>query len=106
MSAATAIVMSALRGAYVCGQCTIDPGSINAGVNEDQTIAVPECKVGDVVVISPQATLTDGLVISQAGVFAAGTITFTLENHTGGAINQGSTVFSFALFRGAGALFL
>lgn len=106
MAAATGITRHTNAGAYATGEFTIDPGSISAGANEDQTVAVAEADVGDVVVISPQATLLDGLVLSQAYVSAAGTITFTLENHTAGALNQGSTVMSYALIRGQGTIYL
>lgn len=101
MAAATAITFAQVPGVYMVGSCTIDTENIGAGANQDNTIAVPEAKVGDIVIISPRATLLDGLVISQAGVFAAGTITFTIENHTAGALNQASTVFDFILIRGA-----
>lgn len=102
MAAATGIGYNgSAPGVFVTGYCTVDAASIAGGANEDITIAVPDAKVTDVAHVSPRTTLLNGLVISHAAVLAAGTITFTLENHTGGALNQASTVFNWALIRGS-----
>ena len=100
MAAATGVSYHDRPARLITGEATVDLASIAGAANEDSTIAVPEANVGDIVLVSPQATLLDGLVISQAYVSAAGTITFTTENHTAGALNQGATVFSFALIAG------
>ena len=101
MAAATGITYNEGRGAViVTGTCTINPGSISAGGNEDMTIAASGVKVGDLCLVSPNELLLDGLVISAVGCYAAGTITFTVENHTGGALDEGSTVFNWGYIRG------
>ena len=100
MATATGVTYHDVPALVLTGEATVDLSSIAAAGNEDSTIAVPEANVGDIVAISPQATLLDGLVVSQAYVSADGTITFTVENHSAGALNQGSTVFSYAVMRG------
>lgn len=84
----------------VTGEFTADLGSINAGASEAITAAIPEAEVGDVVLISQQAALDDGLIIASSFVDSAGSVTVEIENNHSGAIDQGSTVFSFALVRG------
>lgn len=100
MAAGTSITYNERRGVFVTGEATVDPASIAAGANADQTIAAKGAKVGDLAFVSPQATLLDGLIISQVYVDAAGSITFTLENHTAGALDQGSTKFTWGYMRG------
>lgn len=101
MAAATAVTIKGVRGLVVdSGHCTLDPGAIAAGANEDQTIAVPTAKVGDMVIVAPRAALTDGAIATNPHVSAAGTITFTIENHTGGEINLASGVWDWTLLRG------
>jgi hypothetical protein len=100
MAAATGIAYNEHHAVLNTGVATADPASIAAAGNEDITIAVPGVKTTDVCFVSPQATLLDGLVISQVGCFADGTITFTLENHSAGALNQASTVFNWGYLRG------
>lgn len=101
MAAATDVERKAAPAAVIVGgSCTLDPGSIAGGANEDQTIAVEEAKVGDLVIVAPRAALTDGLIVTGAHVSAAGTITFTLENQTGSPIDEGSATWDWTLIRG------
>ena len=100
MPAATAVVYSAQRGAFVTGEATLDPGSILTEANEDFTIPVPEAEVGDVAIVNPSAALLDGLIISNPHVSAAGTITATLENNSGSTRDQTSLTIYWALIKG------
>lgn len=100
MATATGITYHDRPAKVVTGEFTADLGSINAAASEAITAAVPEAEVGDIVVISQQAALTDGLIVASAFVDSAGSITVEIENNHTGAIDQGSTVFSFALIRG------
>jgi len=101
MAAATNITYNEGRGAViVTGRCTLDPGSIAAGSRETETIAVPGVKVGDICFASPQAALSNGLVIAQVACYADGTISVRVENHTAGAVDHGSGVWNWGYIRG------
>jgi hypothetical protein len=102
MAAATGVTYKAGRGAIIVGgTCVLNPGSIAAAAREDQTIAVPDAKIGDVVMVSPRDVLLAGLVVSHARVSAAGAISFFLANHSAGAVDQASGTWDWALIRGA-----
>lgn len=103
MGAATSVTNKAgIAAALIVasGYCTVDLASIAAAGREVVTIAVPQAKLYDAVIVNPRATLTAGLVISQAYVSAAGTITFVVENHSAGIVDQTSTVFDWTIIRG------
>lgn len=101
MAAATGVTRSTAPFLSVGqGEFTLDPGAIAAGANEDQTVAVAEAKVGDGVIVAPQAALTNGLVVTGAHVSADGTITFTIENHTSGSVDAASATWNYTLIRG------
>lgn len=100
MATATSITYNDRPMQAICGSFTADLASIAAAASEAITVAVPEAVVGDAVVISQQSALDDGLIIASAFVDSAGSITVEIENNHASAIDQGSTVFSFALLRG------
>lgn len=101
MPAATAVAYSSHNGfVVISGTCTLDIGSIATEVNEDQTIAVPDAKVGDIVLVQPRAALLDGLAIVNPHVSATGTITFTVENNSASTRDQGSGTYDWMLIRG------
>lgn len=83
------------------GTFTLDPGSIAAGASEEQTVAVPEAKVGDSVIVSSRTVLVDGLVGPiNPRVSADGTISFWLENNHSAALDQGTGTWDYTLIRG------
>lgn len=82
------------------GTFTLDPGSIAAGSREEQTAAIAEAKVGDIVLVAPRDALSAGLVISHARVSSDGNISFYLENHTAGGVDQASGTWDYTLIRG------
>lgn len=84
------------------GSFTLDPGSVAGDAKEDQTVAVPEARVGDGVLIQPRAALGNGLVVSAPHVSANGTITFTLQNTTAATpVDEGSATWDFYVIRGS-----
>lgn len=85
---------------------TLDAGSLATETNEDQTVAIGGCRVGDAVIVSPRAALLDGVIIANPHVSADGTVTFTLENNSGTTRNLASQVFDVTVLRGlAGGAF-
>lgn len=101
MAAATAISkIERPVGSFYTGEFTLDPGSIAAGAREEQTVAVPGVEVGDVVTVSPQAALLAGIVIGHVRA-AADSISFWIENHTAGAVDQTSNKWNYAVIRGS-----
>jgi hypothetical protein len=101
MAAATAVAVKASPGfVVISGTCTLDPGSILTEANEDQTIAVAEAKVGDMVLVSPRAALLDGVAVVNPHVDTAGSITFTLENNAGVTRDVATGTWDWMLVRG------
>jgi hypothetical protein len=101
MAAGTSVTDKNPRGLVVLGgYFTLNPGSIAAAGREEQTVAVPAAKVGDLVVVAPRDVLLAGLVIGHARVSAAGTISFWISNHSAGAVDQASGVWDYTLIRG------
>ncbi len=100
MAAATAIVVrDRPAGHLFTGSFTLDPGNIDAGARDLQTVAIPGVVVGDVVVIAPRATM--GLIIGYARVSAPGAVEFSLENNTGIAVDLVSGTWDYAILRGS-----
>jgi hypothetical protein len=66
--------------------------------NTQTDAAVPEALLGDVVSVSPPAAgLAAGMVIAQAWVPAAGSVSISLYNSTAGNITPGAVVFGITL---------
>jgi hypothetical protein len=74
-----------------------DPPNIAAGAAANVDIAVVGAVVGDVVSVSPNNELLDGLVIASTRVSAAGVVRIRLFNATAGALDQGPVVFNVSL---------
>jgi hypothetical protein len=105
MAAASAVTLKPAVNSNLTvygGTCTVDLASIDAGASEEVTIAVPDAKVGDSVIVSSRTVLTDGLVGPiNPRVASAGSVSFWIENNHSGAIDQASGVFDFLIIRGA-----
>jgi hypothetical protein len=68
---------------------SIDPPSIAAGAVADVAVTVTGAVVGDSVVVNPPtAGLTAGLLVCQARVSAANTVTVRLHNASAGVIDE------------------
>ncbi|WP_428664283.1 hypothetical protein [Runella sp.] len=76
-----------------------DLPSINAAGTFAQTFTVTNAALGSTVHISPEDNLNDGIIIANARVSAAGTVTVKFTNITGSAINPASMNFHLTVIR-------
>lgn len=106
MATASALLNNDSHGVFMGGSFTLDIGSILTAANEDETVSVPNVRVGDLVVVNPSAALLDGLIIANPHVSATGTITFTIENNSASTRDQGSATFYFTVIRGSQGIML
>lgn len=87
-------------GSYAKGLVTIDPASINANTVSSQTFTLTGAAVGDSLTLNPPAAgLTAGLVVQQAFVSSANTITIVFQNTTGAPIDAVSASWTYQLMR-------
>lgn len=106
MAAGTGVTYKQGHLQVIQASFTLNPGSMLTEANEDQTVAIDGCRVGDTVIVSPRAALLDGVIISNPHVSANGTVTFTLENNSGSTRDVASQVFDVTVLRGiAGGAF-
>lgn len=102
MVAASAVVIRDRPGGFhFTGSFTLDPGAIAAGGREVETVAVPGVNVGDVCYVSPQYATS--LIVGYCTCRVAGTIEFSLENNTAGALDEAANTWNFAIIRGSTA---
>lgn len=80
------------------GTVTINPASIAATTISTQTFTLTGAVVNDSLVLNPPA-LTTGMLVLQSFVSAANQITITFQNTTGGAIDEASATWVYALSR-------
>lgn len=79
-------------------QATLNPASVAAATSAEQTFTVTGVRVNDFVLVS-KPTVTAGLGIVNARVSAANTVAITFMNATAGALDAGSEVYTFLVFR-------
>lgn len=79
---------------------TWDPGSIADGAQTNTTVTVTGALAGDMAVVSFTVAVTAGAFM-VAHVTAADTVTVTLFNKTGGALDLASGTLRVAIFRAA-----
>jgi hypothetical protein len=91
------IVNSTTARSILTAAVAIDPPNINGGTAANIDLAVAGAVVGDVVSVSPDAELLDGLVIASARVSAAGVVRVRVFNATAGALDQGNVTFTVSL---------
>jgi hypothetical protein len=72
---------------------TVDLGAIGGNSSIAQAFTVSNASLGSSVMISPSADLPDGIVIASARVSAAGTVTVSFRNTTGGALDPSNMSF-------------
>lgn len=80
---------SLIVGTAYNGSATWDPGSIADGDMESLNITVTGAALGDFVLVSLGTDTLDLVLTAQ--VTAANTVTATLANNTGGAVDLGSS---------------
>ena len=76
-----------------------DPANCAAGAAIDVDLNIAGADVGDVVSVTPEEAMLDGLIIANVRVPFAGTVRIRLFNATAGALNQGNVTFYVALVR-------
>jgi hypothetical protein len=81
---------------------TVDLGSVAANTSEEETATVLGVKTGDFVVCMDSA-LEAGIVVANARVSAADTVTLQVINTTGSAVDAASKSMTFLVVRRDGA---
>lgn len=77
---------------------TVDLPDTGAGLAGTLNVTITGAVEGDLVFVAPR-TLTAGLVVGQAFVSAADTVTIRFINGSAGSINQASATWDFVLIR-------
>lgn len=80
------------------GSVSVDLASIAASSAADATLTISGAAAGDSVIINA-AGLTAGLLLCQAYVSAADTVTVRLYNTTAGAIDEASATWYYTLIK-------
>lgn len=89
-----------IRGMTIV-EAAVDLGSVAANTSEEETATVPGVKTGDFVVCMDSA-LEAGIVVANARVSAANTVTMQVINTTGDAVNAASKTMTFLVVRPEG----
>ncbi len=82
----------------ITGQFTLNPASIPADGQAEQTVTISGLTVNDLVFLQPPAAF-EALAVGQARVTANDTVKFILVNNTAGAIDAASAVWRYIAFR-------
>lgn len=84
----------------VRGTVAVNPASVAADTVATQTFTLTGAVVGDSLTLNPPAAgLTAGLLVLQAWVSAADTISIVFFNHTASPIDEGSANWTYLLVR-------
>ena len=82
------------------GTVTIDPASVNATTVTTQTFTLTGAATGDTLILNvPSGGLTAGLLVLQARVSAANTVSVTFYNTTGAPIDEASASWTYQIVR-------
>lgn len=100
-STATGVSPTERGGNTFAGSFTADPASVASLGIELITVTIPGLRSGDCVNVVPRTALLTGLIIAWVRVSADNTLIVALVNATGGALDQGSTVFDYGVIRGS-----
>jgi hypothetical protein len=99
MVAGTAVVIKDRPGGFhFVGTFSLDPGNIAAGGREVETVAIPGINIGDICFVCPQYATS--LIVGYVTCRVAGTLEFSLENNTAGALDEGNNTWGFGIIRG------
>lgn len=91
-----------VRGAKLeFGTFTLDPASINAGVQAESTLAFAGVASGDLIFVNP-VSLDTGLHVIGARVTAADVVGITLRNELTTAVNGGSITYQYLVAKFGG----
>lgn len=82
------------------GTVAVNPSSVSAGAVSVQSFVLTGAAVGDSVVLNPPpAGLRTGLLVMQAQISAANTLSVTFFNPTGGAIDEAAGNWNYLIVR-------
>lgn len=90
-------LFDAIRTAFLRGSATYDAASLVDGAGATSTITVTGAALGDLVVVSAGVDL-QGITLT-AYVSAADTVSFRLQNESGGTLDLASTTFRALVFK-------
>lgn len=95
-------IYDGVRGAKVeFGTFTIDPASLNAATEAEETLTLDGVASGDLVFVNP-VSLTAGLLVKGARVTAADTIGVTLRNELTTSVNGSSVTYHYLVVKFGG----
>ncbi len=82
------------------GTVAVNPSSLLTMTGEELAVTLTGAEVGDAVILHPPAAgLTTGMLVGQAYVSAADTVTVQIFNASGGTINEASANWIYCLIR-------
>jgi hypothetical protein len=84
-------LFTAMRGAFLFGTATYDAASLVDGAGATSTITVTGAVLGDFAMVSAGVDLQG--ITCTAYVSAADTVSFRLQNESGGTLDLASTTF-------------
>ena len=74
------------------------PGAIAAGTTVEVTVTVSDANLGDMILITPPATIEAGLTVGNAYVSAANTIKFRISNVSAGTVTPALQTLTYTYF--------
>jgi hypothetical protein len=77
-----------------------DPASISAGAVGTVVLTIAGAKTTDMVFVNPKG-LANGLAVFKAYVTGANTVTVSLRNNSGGAVDDDATDYDYILVKTA-----
>lgn len=81
------------------GTVSVDPASLATLSSSETQVTISGAAVGDIIVMSPPASLETGLIFSGARVSAANTVQVRLSNMTAGSIDGAARTWSYFIIR-------
>lgn len=81
------------------GTVAVNPASISANACAETAVTITGAAVGDMVLLSPPASLEAGLCASGARVSAANTVQIRLCNVTGDAVDGAERTWQYILIK-------
>lgn len=79
------------------GTVAVDPASLTTGSEGNTDVTITGAKTGDLVFMSPPATLDSGLVFKGASVQSADTVRVVLRNASGSTVDGASLTWSYLI---------
>lgn len=89
------VITAAMRGVQL-RKPTIDVANLAAGATTSGTVTMLTARVGQACTVTPPSTFDNGMIIT-AKVTANDTVTYTVTNTTGSAIDEESGVYVFTV---------